>query len=470
MRPLPLLSLLSVSLLLASCAGTDGHDHTHAPETQASTRHSHDALWQAHHPTGDTLQVQLPDRDAPSTVTLSGGHAYLGDDIIGDVRGTAVVGLSGQTILRTDRSGIQPLSSGITDAGLKWPGAVVPFVFDGSATANIRTQFNQAVQIYNGQTVVRYVARTNQANYVRVVAGDGCSSYVGMMSTSFKPNGQEITLGRDGCGVGAALHEMGHAAGLEHEQQRQDRDSYITVNYGLIDPAWRSQYDIIRDNRVNTAFTGYDVHSIMHYGNSQVNSQWVMTSKQGVPPEQIGQNSGYLTDGDKTAFRTIYGNVNGGGGGQGITLTTGQWTSLQVVTPGFTNRFLRHLNSLGYTEVVTSGSSATLKQDATFRVVGALDGTGCYSLESRNFPGQFLRHQNNRLRIDRNDGSDLMRRDATFCAQTGLAGLGGVSFVSRNINNAYIRHRNGEVWLDVNDGSTAFKQDASWNLAGAWAP
>ena len=160
------------------------------------------------------------------------------------------------------------------------------------------------------------------------------------------------------------------------------------------------------------------------------------------------------------------------GGGQGLVLQTGQWVSLQVTTPGFTNRFLRHSGGLARIDVVNGSSSAVDKQDATFRIVAGLDGTPCYSFESRNFPGEYLRHSAYRLHKDRFENSDLFGRDATFCAQTGLAGRGGVSFVSRNFPEHYIRHINGEVYVARNGGAnwwdnpSSFNEDSSWNLAG----
>jgi Alpha-L-arabinofuranosidase B (ABFB) domain len=149
--------------------------------------------------------------------------------------------------------------------------------------------------------------------------------------------------------------------------------------------------------------------------------------------------------------------------------------SFKVLTPGFDNRFLRHQASLGFTEVVNTASADLLKQDASFKVVRAMDGTPCYSFQSRNFPNQYLRHSNWRLRIDASDGSNLFKQDATFCAQTGLAGKGGVSLVSRNYPGAYIRHYNAEVWLakkgDPRASATAnqFEIDSSWELRGAWS-
>ena len=303
------------ALTLAGCSSPAAQQPQDEITTVYATPVEQSALWDAHHPKGQAVEVQFPNRDKPSTLILSDGHAYLGDDIVGDVQGETVVGLTGQVMLRLDgRQGLYPLSSGITDAGLKWPGGVIPYVFDSSAPTNLRNQFTQAVGIYNSKTVVRYVARSNQPNYVRVVSGSGCSSYVGMMSKNFKPNGQELTLGSNGCGVGAALHEMGHAAGLHHEQARQDRDQYVSINYDLIAPDWRSQYDIIKSDKTNTAFTPYDFNSIMHYGNSQKNGQWVMTDKSGkVAPRDIG-SKGSLTASDIKAFQTIYGGSGGGGG------------------------------------------------------------------------------------------------------------------------------------------------------------
>jgi hypothetical protein len=262
---------------------------------------------QAHFRKGKAITLKFANAENPLTVIQSGNQVFLGDNIVGDVVGNNIIGLDGVPIAKLDSDGFFLTAAGISStSGLKWPGAVIPYVFDASATTTIRNEFQQAVNIYNSQTVVRYVARTNQANYVRVVSGNGCSSYVGMMNTSFKPNGQEITLGANGCGVGPALHEMGHAAGLVHEQQRSDRDNYININFNLIAADWKSQYDKVTGETSNN-LTSYDYNSIMHYGNSQVNGQWIFTSKSGNPaPQNIGSKD-VLTASDLASFKSIYG-------------------------------------------------------------------------------------------------------------------------------------------------------------------
>ncbi|WP_410818829.1 AbfB domain-containing protein [Micromonospora sp. 050-3] len=149
--------------------------------------------------------------------------------------------------------------------------------------------------------------------------------------------------------------------------------------------------------------------------------------------------------------------------------------SLQVTTPGFTNRYLRHQDSLAYTEVVEAASSSLLKADATYAIRPGLAGTGCYSFESVNFPGQYLRHQNSRVRNSPDDGSALLRADATWCARTGLTGT-GVSLESYNFRGKYLRHYNSEVWLSNGTGGDAYNTptlwtaDSTWNIAAPWAP
>jgi hypothetical protein len=149
--------------------------------------------------------------------------------------------------------------------------------------------------------------------------------------------------------------------------------------------------------------------------------------------------------------------------------------SFQVTTPGYTDRYLRHQNSLAYTAVVGAGSDATLKADATYTVRSGLADGSCYSFESVNFPGQFLRHANSRAQNAVNDGSALFRGDATWCARTGLSGT-GVSLESWNFRGSFLRHYSAEVWMTDGAGGPAYAnpgpwaQDATWNIAAPWAP
>ena len=159
---------------------------------------------------------------------------------------------------------------------------------------------------------------------------------------------------------------------------------------------------------------------------------------------------------------------------QAVTPRLNQAQSFQVTTPGFTNRYLRHQGGLGFTAVVSAGSSTALKQDATWKVVRGLADANCYSLESVNYPGSFLRHRDFRIRLERNNSNPVFKQDATWCVRDGLSGT-GLTFESKNFPGSYLRHYNGQLWLARKGGSNAFdnantfEQDVSWNLADPWA-
>ncbi|MEV8373463.1 AbfB domain-containing protein [Kribbella sp. NPDC056861] len=150
---------------------------------------------------------------------------------------------------------------------------------------------------------------------------------------------------------------------------------------------------------------------------------------------------------------------------KGTVLPVGKLSSLKVTTTGLQTRYLRHANGVAATEVVNAASAKGLKQDSAFWVRPGLADAACYSFESRNFPGQYLRHFNFRILKEASTGGSF-NADATFCAREGLSG-GGTSLESKNLPGYYLRHRNSEVWLDSDTGGS-FREDSTWNVVPAW--
>jgi hypothetical protein len=146
----------------------------------------------------------------------------------------------------------------------------------------------------------------------------------------------------------------------------------------------------------------------------------------------------------------------------GTVLPLNKLVSLRVTTPGYTDRFLRHVGGVANTDVVNASSDKVLKQDATYWVRPGLSNSACYSFESRNFPGQYLRHRDFRVYREANPAA----ADATFCAKEGISG-GGTSFESPSLPGYFLRHRSSEVWMDQNTGGS-FAYDATWNVVGPW--
>ncbi|MEU1693899.1 AbfB domain-containing protein, partial [Streptomyces hirsutus] len=131
-----------------------------------------------------------------------------------------------------------------------------------------------------------------------------------------------------------------------------------------------------------------------------------------------------------------------------VTLPAGQYRSLGVTTPGLTNRYVRHRDGAVFTEVVDGGSSALLKNDATWRVVPGLADGSCYSFESRNYPGEYLRHRDYRVYKESGSG-DLFRADATFCPVRGANGA--VRLSAHNFPEQYLRQLGGDALICISN-------------------
>ncbi|MFI2717535.1 family 43 glycosylhydrolase [Streptomyces collinus] len=114
----------------------------------------------------------------------------------------------------------------------------------------------------------------------------------------------------------------------------------------------------------------------------------------------------------------------------------------------FPDRFVRHYDYRARIE-----ANVTKLADSQFRVVPGLAGSGTVSLESANFPGYYLRHENFEVWLRKNDGSAQFASDATFRQRAGLADPAGVSYESYNYPGRYVRH--WEYLLNVQAVSTA---------------
>ncbi|WKB55443.1 AbfB domain-containing protein [Eleftheria terrae] len=159
-----------------------------------------------------------------------------------------------------------------------------------------------------------------------------------------------------------------------------------------------------------------------------------------------------------------------------VMLPLGQLQSLRVLTPNFDNRYLRHLDGLAHTEVVTADSDALLKQDASWRIVAGLADPSCYSFESRNFPGEYLRHMHSRVRRDPLQHTAQYRDDATFCAHATGNGAAGVRLAAYNFPNRWLRHYAAAVYISDGlggepwNGAGGHEADTRWAVEAAWAP
>lgn len=143
----------------------------------------------------------------------------------------------------------------------------------------------------------------------------------------------------------------------------------------------------------------------------------------------------------------------------------GSEVSIQLTSSGLTNSYLRHEAADGTQSVVVSqlstSSQASDLADATWIIRRGFADPNCFSFESRNFPGAFMRHRSFILYAEPYDGSSGNAGDATFCLVTGNSGT-GYSFQSKNFPGRYIRQFNGSGFV-ASDGP-----NSDWGSPWQW--
>ncbi|KAH7393463.1 Arabinosidase B [Cadophora sp. MPI-SDFR-AT-0126] len=146
----------------------------------------------------------------------------------------------------------------------------------------------------------------------------------------------------------------------------------------------------------------------------------------------------------------------------GPALTVGSSISFHVTTPGYTDRYLAHTGATVNTQVVSSSSTTALKQSASWKVRAGLANSACYSFESTDTAGSYIRHSGFALLLNANDGSKLFHEDATFCPQAGLNGQGS-TIRSFSYPTRFFRHYANVGYIGSNGGVHAWDNPASFN-------
>lgn len=211
----------------------------------------------------DAAQFEEPSGPRRDVVLLVGDNPVvecepLGDDCIleGDIA------LTPRQIAELDEvnaGGSTQESALLSSSGTwwQWPDGVVPYTIHSSLSQGIRDKVYAAIEHWHSKTSVRFVPRTNQADYVtfRYSSAGYAWAHIG------RQGGQQL-INLVNNPVGVIAHEMGHTLGFFHEHTRPDRDDHVIIHWGNIRPGFEGNFHKYTTGR---AIGAYDPSSIMHY-------------------------------------------------------------------------------------------------------------------------------------------------------------------------------------------------------------
>lgn len=146
-----------------------------------------------------------------------------------------------------------------------WDFGVIPYELADFPAAE-RTQILQGMAIWERVAPIKFVPYTTQSGRLLITRDDAtgdepspCFAFVGQPNRGVT---RRLNLGFP-CGTNRrnVTHEMGHSLGLQHEHQRADRDTYISVD--LSNVAENARFNF---TRYTVPVVGpYDFGSVMHY-------------------------------------------------------------------------------------------------------------------------------------------------------------------------------------------------------------
>ncbi len=260
-----------------------------------------------------SVQIDLGNGDLSTLNYLKLGNLAIfeGDIIIGSADQLGFAGRAGPIKLfeksPDDMTPFGYMAKSVLIGARKWPNNLVPYTIDPTYTnPNL---ILQAISGWEHVTKVRFVERTaaNMAiyhNYVYFTNGTNpracLSEGVGMKG------GRQLVELVDGCQRGEIIHEIGHVLGLDHEQNRSDRDKYVKVIFQNIEKGFAGQFT--QRPSLYTDLGTYDYDSIMHYQQNAFGIDGAVTIMPvGTLPSgvNIGQRD-HISQGDIAAIGTIY--------------------------------------------------------------------------------------------------------------------------------------------------------------------
>ncbi|GEM49954.1 M12 family metallopeptidase [Deinococcus cellulosilyticus] len=186
----------------------------------------------------------------------------------------------------------------------RWPSGKIYYSYDGTLTSTQKNNILTAITDWNSRVsdVKWYYspAAGDRVVFTKETDPNACGS----SSIGKKGGAQQLRLSCFSKGV--IQHEMGHAAGLLHEQSRCDRDSFVTILWANIKSGYSGNFNKACGEAYKD-YGSYNYNSVMHYGAKAFSSNggYTIVPKNGVSVNTIGQREA-LHAGDVSALNQMY--------------------------------------------------------------------------------------------------------------------------------------------------------------------
>ncbi|XP_011190385.1 hatching enzyme 1.2 [Zeugodacus cucurbitae] len=196
--------------------------------------------------------------------------------------------------------------NGLIAYSARWPRGIVPYEIEGRFTEKELAMINNAFKEYHSTTCVRFKPRSTERDYI-AITGDstGCWASVGRLGGKQVVNLQPALCFRH---YGTSMHELMHALGFLHEQNRPERDSYVRVLSQNVKNGMMANFEKGSSTEQYGYGVPYDYASVMHYSKTSFSKNGKPTIealKQTSDARLMGQRNGF-SKGDIAKLNAMY--------------------------------------------------------------------------------------------------------------------------------------------------------------------
>lgn len=257
------------------------------------------SFYERYEPKAEPITIDLPD----------GNRVYL--DPVDSVYFSGDMIFSQEFIDAIYANATRARSAVTANTNLYWSGKVIKYMIPGATLSPQEKQtIVAALNDISNATHLTFeydpsAPHVNKLVYVSSVDAQVSYSPIGRQSGTYN----NIQLAYDGFSKGTVIHETLHSLGFFHEHSRTDRDNYVTIIEGNINPEYLYAFDTFTgDYGAGYNLGPFDFSSIMLYSSKNGfaidSSLPTITKKDG--STFIGQRNG-LSDGDIAGLNYVYG-------------------------------------------------------------------------------------------------------------------------------------------------------------------